>query len=94
MTRVWLITGASSGFGEVIALKALAEGDRVVATSRSINRLEKLKSKGAAVVQLDQNQPYEHVQSAVNEAIQAYGTIDVVVNNAAYVQIGSLEEAR
>ncbi|KAI9874283.1 MAG: hypothetical protein M1830_009928 [Pleopsidium flavum] len=54
--KVWLITGASSGMGKELALKALAEGDHVIATSRSIERLSDLKAKGAVTVKLDQNQ--------------------------------------
>ena len=92
MSRVWLVTGASAGLGEAIALKALEAGDRVIATSRSVSRLERLKSRGAAPLALDHNQSQASIQAAVDQAIAIYGTIDVVVNNAAYVQLGTLEE--
>ena len=89
----WLITGASSGIGEELALKALAAGDHVVATSRSLSRLDKLKAKGAAVIALDHNQSYPHVKASIEEALRlAPNGIDIVVNNAAYVHLGFLEE--
>ena len=90
--RIWLITGASSGIGSDLASKALAAGDRVIATSRSVSRLAHLKAKGAAPLALDHNQSYEQVKAAVNEALKIYGGVDILVNNAAYVQTGMLEE--
>ena len=90
--RTWLITGASSGLGYELAVKALEKGDQVIASSRSLNRLKPLKEKGAAIVQLDHNKSLEHIQSAVEESLKIYQKIDVVVNNAAYVQTGMLEE--
>ncbi len=76
-----------------LALKALACGDRVIVTSRSLGRLDHLKAKGAAPVRLDHNQSFEHVKSAVKEALGIYKGVDIIVNNAAYVQTGMLEEA-
>ena len=93
-TKVWLITGTSSGFGKDLVLKALAKGDRVVATSRDPNRLEPLKAKGAATIRLDHNESLEQVKAAVANAVAIYGRIDIVVNNASYVHVGTLEEAR
>lgn len=88
----WLITGASSGIGYELAACALAKGHRVIATSRSLSRLNPLKAKGAALVELDHNQSFEHVQSAIKSALSVYQGVDIVVNNAAYVQTGILEE--
>ena len=90
--RTWLITGASSGIGSDLAIKALAAGDRVIATSRSVSRLAHLKAKGATPLVLDHNQSYEHVKDAVEKALQLHGGVDILVNNAAYVQTGMLEE--
>lgn len=89
----WLVTGASSGIGYEIAASALAKGHQVIATSRSLGRLEPLKAKGAALIELDQNQSFEHVQSAIKAALEVYQGVDIIVNNAAYVQRGTLEEA-
>ncbi len=91
-SRVWLITGASAGIGKDLALKALANGDNVIATSRKVERLSTLKAKGAAAVKLDHNLPLDDVKAAMNEAVKIYGHIDILVNNAAYVQTGTLEE--
>lgn len=91
---VWLITGASSGIGYELALKALSSGDKVVVTSRDIKRLEPLKARGAVTVRLDHNEPLESVKASVNEAAKSFGSFNVVVNNAAYVQTGMLEETR
>lgn len=91
-TPTWLITGASSGIGYELAVCALAKGHRVIATSRSLSRLEPLKAKGAALVELDHNQSFEHVQSAIKAVLEVYQGVDIVVNNAAYVQTGMLEE--
>lgn len=88
----WLITGASSGLGFELAVRALSKGDRVIATSRLTSRLDHVKAKGAAVLALDQNQSFEHVQSAIKAALEIYHGVDIVVNNAACAQIGMLEE--
>lgn len=89
---VWLITGCSSGFGSEIAKAALKRGEKVIATSRS--RLLELKSLGAATISLNVNGTPAEIDAAVVEAGKFYGTIDVLVNNAAYVLIGGIEEAR
>lgn len=90
---VWLITGASRGFGNSFARIALANGCRVVATAR----------KPAAVVaslgEHDDLLPVEldvtdaqSIKTAVDAAIEAFGRIDVLVNNAGFGIFGSLEE--
>ncbi|KAI0434782.1 hypothetical protein F5Y09DRAFT_217375 [Xylaria sp. FL1042] len=88
--RVWLITGASSGFGLELAKIAASGGDRVIAASRSPPKLAGLEGIKAAY--LDHNEPFEKVQAAIKDIIDIYGTVDVVVNNAAYVQTGTIEE--
>ena len=91
-SKVWFITGASGGLGETLALKALSAGDKVIATSRSATRLENVKSKGATVLELDQNKSLEHVKGVVDEALKIHGGIDFMIANAGYVQTGTLEE--
>ena len=90
--RIWLITGTSSGIGSELAIKALAAGDRVIVTSRSVARLGHLEAKAAAPLTLDHNQSYEHVKAAVDKALELYGGVDILVNSAAYVQTGMVEE--
>lgn len=62
--RVWLITGASSGFGLELALIAAARGDKVVAATRSPQKLEHLKSKGITPARLDHNEPLPKLPTA------------------------------
>ncbi|MCD0467832.1 SDR family NAD(P)-dependent oxidoreductase [Flavobacterium sp. ENC] len=92
--KVWFVTGASKGLGLILVQKLLAQGYNVAATSRDINSL--IKEVGAAS---DQFLPLEmdlvtetSVQDAVAKTISHFKTIDVVVNNAGYGQIGTLEE--
>ncbi|KAH8889991.1 NAD(P)-binding protein [Thozetella sp. PMI_491] len=80
---VWLITGCSSGFGEQFVSSALARGDKVIATGRNAaKRLKHLESAGAAIVELDIGLPEVEIKHIVDNAVQIYGTIDVLVNNA------------
>jgi len=93
--QTWLITGCSSGLGEAIARAALRRGDNVIATARKgVERLQGLKQVGAATLDLDVQAPQAELDSTVEEALKIYGGIDVLVNNAAYVEVGVLEELR
>ncbi|KAJ5902808.1 hypothetical protein N7495_003336 [Penicillium taxi] len=93
-SRIWLITGTSSGFGLELAKVAAQHGDRVLATTRSPHKLAKLESSNPNIkaVYLDHNEPPAQIQAAVKTILAVYGTVDIVVNNAAYVQTGVLEE--
>jgi NAD(P)-dependent dehydrogenase (short-subunit alcohol dehydrogenase family) len=91
-TRVWLVTGASSGFGRAIVDTALARGDSVVATARRPEALADLEgSERAHVVSLEVTDP-EQREAAVAEAVRRFGRIDVLVNNAGRTQVGAVEE--
>lgn len=93
--QIWLITGCSSGLGEAITYAALRRGDNVIATARKgIQRLQALKEAGAATLDLDVQAPQAELDSIIKEALKIYGGIDVLVNNAAYVEVGVLEELR
>ncbi|KAH8587535.1 hypothetical protein B0O99DRAFT_526704 [Bisporella sp. PMI_857] len=89
---IWLVTGCSSGLGKEIAKAALNHGDKVIATSRNASRLSELKRLGAVPISLDVNGTPEEISAAVVEASRVYGTFDILVNNAAYVLVGSIEE--
>ena len=92
--RVWLITGASSGFGLALAEAALARGDRVTATARRTRGLEELVRRAperTQAVALDVTDP-EDVRWAVNEVLGRFGRLDVLVNNAGHGQVGAVEE--
>ncbi|KAI0789104.1 hypothetical protein C8Q75DRAFT_793392 [Abortiporus biennis] len=92
---VWLITGTSSGFGRDLTLAALRRGDKVIATGRakSMNRLADLKAAGADVLELDATAPLEDLHQIAKHAIALHGRIDVLVNNAGYMEVAMLEEA-
>jgi len=92
--RVWFITGASRGFGALIAKEALDSGDTVVATARDPSAITKRLGthERLLAVRLDvtsEMQAYE----AVGQAVKAFGRIDVLVNNAGYGLLGAIEEA-
>ncbi|HVE56429.1 MAG TPA: oxidoreductase [Pyrinomonadaceae bacterium] len=93
--KVWFITGTSSGFGRLLAEEVLAKGERVVATARKPEVLADLVEKypeTARTVKLDVTNPQD-VKNSIEEAVKAFGRIDVVVNNAGYALVGAIEEA-
>ncbi|KAF3483842.1 3-oxoacyl-acyl-carrier-protein reductase [Arthroderma uncinatum] len=92
--RTWLITGTSSGFGLELARITIKRGDRVIATSRNPEKIPTIDSDRFHTAQLDQNQPLEEVKARIDNILATFGSqIDVVVNNAAYVQKGTVEES-
>ncbi|HEY1178237.1 MAG TPA: oxidoreductase [Phytomonospora sp.] len=92
--RIWLITGASSGFGREIARAALDAGDTVVLTARRPEVLADVVAAHpdrAAAIALDVTDP-ERVKAAVAETVERFGRIDVLVNNAGRAHLGAVEE--
>jgi NAD(P)-dependent dehydrogenase (short-subunit alcohol dehydrogenase family) len=92
--RVWLITGATSGFGRALAEAALALGDTVVGAARKPERLKDLVAAypdRAEAVQLDVTDVDRGAQ-VIEEVVRRRGRIDVLVNNAGRTQVGALEE--
>ena len=91
----WLVTGCSSGFGENFVHAIVARGDRVIATARNAaERLQPAKDIGAALLDLDITAPQAVLDAKVQEAIAIYGGVDVLVNNAGYIEGSLVEEAR
>ncbi|QNK63389.1 SDR family NAD(P)-dependent oxidoreductase [Pedobacter sp. PAMC26386] len=93
--KVWFITGASRGFGRIWANAALKRGDKVAATSRTLASIADLKEKyGANVLtlELDVTKP-DQVKTAVTQAHAHFGRLDIVLNNAGYSLVGTIEEA-
>jgi NAD(P)-dependent dehydrogenase (short-subunit alcohol dehydrogenase family) len=94
MSKVWLVTGSASGLGRSIAEAVLASGDRLVATARDPRRLEDLVKKygdqvrAAALDVIDE----AAARAAVRVAVDAFGRLDVVVNNAGYGDIAPFEQ--
>jgi NAD(P)-dependent dehydrogenase (short-subunit alcohol dehydrogenase family) len=92
----WFITGASSGFGRVLAEYLLSLGATVVATARHVERLGDLITRYPAhafIETVDVTKP-ETIDHAVANAIAHVGHIDVLVNNAGYGVTGAVEEVR
>jgi NAD(P)-dependent dehydrogenase (short-subunit alcohol dehydrogenase family) len=91
--KVWLITGAGRGMGLDIAKAALAEGYKVVATGRNVNSVAKAigEAENLLVVKLDITSEAD-AEAAVNAAVEKFGRVDVLVNNAANFYAGFFEE--
>ncbi|MFE4074414.1 oxidoreductase [Peribacillus sp. YIM B13477] len=93
MSKVWFITGAARGMGAEIAKAALAAGNQVVATGRRVDVVTKAlgTSENLFVTELDITREGQ-VKNAMEAAINRFGRIDVLVNNAAYGHLGVFEE--
>ena len=93
-TRVWFVTGAGRGLGRAFVEAALAAGDRVVATLRRPEQLEDLvreHPQSLRTLRLDVRERAA-VFGVVEQARAAFGRLDVVVNNAGYGLVGTVEE--
>ncbi len=92
--QVWFITGSSRGLGRALAEAVLAAGHKLVATARKIEQLADLKTRfGDQVLTVALDVTDERAASAAVEAvINTFGRLDVLVNNAGYGDIGSIED--
>jgi len=92
--KIWFVTGASKGLGLVLVKKLLQEGYRVAATSRNIKDLQQavgINSDAFLPLSVDLKDE-KSVEKGIWDTVTHFGAIDVVVNNAGYGQVGSLEE--
>lgn len=95
MNKVWFITGTSRGFGRVWTEAALKRGDKVAATARNLASIADLKEKygeNVLTLELDVTKP-DQVKTAVTQAYDHFGRLDIVFNNAGYSLVGTIEEA-
>ena len=92
--KVWFVTGASKGLGLTLVKQLLSQNYAVAATSRSLNPLtEELGIGNENFLPLEVNLINEEsVKDAIDKTVKTFGKIDVVVNNAGYGQLGTLEE--
>lgn len=94
MAKIWFVTGASSGFGAELTKAIIESGDKVAATFRKTEQAssfsQQYNGKGLGVV-LDVTQT-EKISAALEQVIDKFGKIDVLVNNAGYGTIGAIEE--
>lgn len=91
---VWLITGCSSGFGREIAQQVLARGWRALVTARNpdvVSDIVEAAGDRARAFALDVSRP-DQIRAAVAAAEEAFGRIDVLVNNAGFSYLTSIEE--
>ena len=94
MNRVWLVTGASSGFGRAITEAAVAADDTVIATARNAAVLSDIAAAYPGQVEaltLDVTDT-AGIEAAVQDVIARHGRIDVLVNNAGRGHVGAAEE--
>ncbi|WP_379091352.1 SDR family oxidoreductase [Pedobacter sp. UC225_65] len=91
--KVWFITGASKGLGLALVKQLLNKGHQVAATSRNATDLNKVipANPNFLALTVDINNE-EEVKMAINKSMEQFGHLDVVVNNAGYGLLGSLEE--
>lgn len=93
--KVWFITGSSRGFGRIWTEAALQRGDNVVATARRLESISNLKEKyGKKVLTLalDVTNTSE-VKTVLEQGYEHFGRLDVILNNAGYSLVGTIEEA-
>jgi NAD(P)-dependent dehydrogenase (short-subunit alcohol dehydrogenase family) len=92
--RVWFITGASTGFGRLLAQEVLKSGGKVVVTARKLDKVADLEAqypRTAKALALDVTNAGQ-VDSVAAQAIEKFGRVDVLVNNAGYGVAGAIEE--
>lgn len=92
--KVWFVTGASKGLGLTLVKKLLAEGYSVAATSRNVSELQKvISTENSDFLPLEVDLVNESsVSGAISKTVEKFGKLDVIVNNAGYGQLGTLEE--
>ncbi|MCZ7374738.1 oxidoreductase [Micromonospora sp. WMMC250] len=94
MPRVWLITGCTRGLGRALAEAVLADGDQLVATARNPSQLNALSDQygdQAQPIALDVTDPAA-ARDAVRTAVDGFGRLDVLVNNAGYADVAAIED--
>lgn len=91
--KVWFITGASKGFGLALVKLLLSNGNKVAATSRNKSSIENKLGTSPNLLALTVDITNEsEVKKAIDKTIETFGKIDIAVNNAGYMLLGSLEE--
>ena len=93
--KVWLVTGASTGFGRELVEYLLASGARVIATARKVEGLKQLEARypDRALVRSMDVTDQQQVEAAVSAAVKRFERVDVLVNNAGYGMVGAVEES-
>lgn len=95
MSKVWFITGCSTGFGRELALQALGAGHKVAVTARNPEQVKDIvagNETNAIALKLDVTKE-EEISAAVKAVVEKWGKIDILVNNAGIGYFGSIEES-
>src|SRR5580693_7338964 len=94
MTQVWFVTGSSRGLGRAIVEAGLAAGNKVLATARDTESLHDLSERHGDQIKLFALDVTNEsaAASAVKAAIGAFGSLEVVINNAGYGNLSSVED--
>lgn len=94
MSKVWFITGCSTGFGRELAKEVLEQGNSAVVTARNPDDIKDITegNANAIALKLDVTKP-EQITAAVKDAMDKFGRIDVLVNNAGIGYFGAVEES-
>jgi len=93
--KVWFITGSSRGFGRIWTEATLERGDKVVATARRLESISDLQEKygeNVLTLALDVTKPNQ-VKAVLEQGYQHFGRLDVILNNAGYSLVGTIEES-
>ena len=91
MSKVVLITGASSGMGKSAASILHSKGYKVYGAARRLNEMQDLQAKGMIAVSLDLTKD-ESIVNCVNTILDKEGRIDILINNAGYGSYGAVED--
>lgn len=94
MTKTWLITGSANGIGRATAELVLKRGDRLLATARNVDRLADLKEAYGANIELFEFDvtDADAAEGATRRAVDAFGGLDVLLNNAGYGHLSPFEQ--
>ena len=95
MAQAWLVTGSSRGLGHAIVEEGLAAGNKVLATARDIKSLADLSERYGDQVKLfamDVTDEAAAAANAVMAAVDVFGSLDVVINNAGYGNLSPVED--
>lgn len=91
---VWLITGASNGFGFILCLRALKAGHNVIGSVRNRTRaseaVQSIENAGGKMIELDMTEPQASIIQKIQDAEHIYGSIDNLVNNAGFSILGPI----
>jgi len=91
MSKIVLVTGASSGIGKATAKSLISKGYKVYVVARRLSKMDDLKGLGAIPVQMDITKE-EDIQAVINQIETEAGGVDILINNAGFGMYGAMED--